>query len=56
MGKWHLPVEDMRAFIMIIRRIARLLWTLMLDLEDGFDESMQVGTAEVRLKYRLKYS
>lgn len=30
-ARWHLPVEDMKKLIIIVRRIARLEWTLFCD-------------------------
>eukprot|EP00798_Chlamydomonas_sp_ICE-L_P030402 gene30402-35407_t len=40
-GRWHLPCEEMTALITIMRRVARLLWTLLLDFDEGFDEAMK---------------
>ncbi|KAJ9510699.1 hypothetical protein QJQ45_027671 [Haematococcus lacustris] len=40
-GKWHLPYEDMDVLITVVRRIARLLWSLLLDFEDGWDTTMR---------------
>ncbi|KAL6765926.1 Fusaric acid resistance protein-like-domain-containing protein [Haematococcus lacustris] len=45
-GKWHLPYEDMDVLITVVRRIARLLWSLLLDFEDGWDTTMRVVLAQ----------
>ena len=33
MGKWHLPESDVKVLVLTIRRITRLLWTLLLDFQ-----------------------
>ena len=38
MGSWHLPANDVKMLVLTIRRVTRLLWTLLLDFE-------QVSTA-----------
>ncbi len=41
--RWHLPFKDVKALLLTIRHISRLLWTLLLDFQEGFDENMEVG-------------
>ena len=33
MGRWSLPVADVKMLVLTIRRVTRLLWTLLLDFE-----------------------
>lgn len=40
-GRWHLSHEEVEAAMTTLSRVARLLWALLLDFEDGLDSTMQ---------------
>lgn len=37
-GRWAVPQAEMKQLILCLRRVARMLWTLLLDFQEGFDE------------------
>lgn len=37
-GRWAVPQTHMKQLITCLRRVARMLWTLLLDFQEGFDE------------------
>ncbi|GIL77400.1 hypothetical protein Vretifemale_6863 [Volvox reticuliferus] len=40
-GRWRVPKEDLENMVMCVRRVARMLWTLLLDFEEGFGSEME---------------
>lgn len=40
MGRWRLPQTEMQTLATCVRKLARLLWTLHLTFQEGFDENM----------------
>ncbi|GIL64723.1 hypothetical protein Vafri_18610 [Volvox africanus] len=40
-GRWRVPKEDLEDMVMCVRRVARMLWTLLLDFEEGFGSEME---------------
>ncbi|KAL3144934.1 hypothetical protein ABBQ32_003441 [Trebouxia sp. C0010 RCD-2024] len=40
MGRWCLPQTEMQTLATCVRKLARLLWTLHLTFQEGFDENM----------------
>ncbi|GLI59386.1 hypothetical protein VaNZ11_001252 [Volvox africanus] len=40
-GRWRVPKEDLDNMVMCVRRVARMLWTLLLDFEEGFGSEME---------------
>ncbi|KXZ48693.1 hypothetical protein GPECTOR_26g596 [Gonium pectorale] len=40
-GRWQVPKKDLQALATCLRRVARMLWTLLLDFEEGFGSDMQ---------------
>ena len=41
LGSWHLPEEDVTQLVCSIRRIFRLQWSLLLNMQDGMDSNLQ---------------
>lgn len=41
LGSWHLPEKKVSLLVCSIRRIFRLQWALLLNMEDGMDENLQ---------------
>lgn len=40
LGRWSLPQTEMQTLATCVRKLARLLWTLHLTFQEGFDENM----------------
>eukprot|EP00198_Chlamydomonas_reinhardtii_P008113 XP_001697450.1 predicted protein [Chlamydomonas reinhardtii] len=40
-GRWTVPKKDLEDMATCVRRLARMLWTLLLDFEEGFDAEME---------------
>ncbi|EFJ48876.1 hypothetical protein VOLCADRAFT_90583 [Volvox carteri f. nagariensis] len=47
-GRWQVPKKDLEGLATCVRRVARMLWTLLLDFEEGFGSEME---AVLRLYY-----
>ncbi|GLC56641.1 hypothetical protein PLESTB_001129800 [Pleodorina starrii] len=40
-GRWSVPRKDLEDMATCVRRVARMLWTLLLDFEEGFGSEME---------------
>ncbi|GFR45688.1 hypothetical protein Agub_g7103 [Astrephomene gubernaculifera] len=40
-GRWQVPRQDLEDLATCLRRVARMLWTLLLDFEEGFGAEME---------------
>ncbi|KAG2489868.1 hypothetical protein HYH03_011670 [Edaphochlamys debaryana] len=40
-GRWQVPKHDLEQMATCLRRVARMLWTLLLDFEEGFGSEME---------------